>query len=94
MGTAALAAGITWRLAAGGPAAVVTPPDAVVRFQLTLPAGLSLVPEQPPAVSPDGTRLAVVAFDQDSNRRQIFLRSLSSVTAQPVGGTNDAQYPF
>jgi len=66
----------------------------IVRFQLTLPAGLTLVPEQPTAVSPDGRRLAVVAVDRASQRRQIYLRPLNSVSTQAVSGTLDAQYPF
>nr|QIQ10691.1 Serine/threonine-protein kinase PknD [uncultured bacterium] len=91
---ATVAAGGTWRLMTGSPAPSFASPAPVIRFQLTLPPNLALVPEQPPAVSPDGSRLALVAYDRDTNRRQIFLRAVSSVTAQAVGGTNDAQYPF
>ena len=65
-----------------------------MRFQLTLPAGLTLVPEQPPAVSPDGQRLALVALDRDSNRRQVYLRSLNTIATRALAGTSDAQYPF
>jgi Tol biopolymer transport system component len=76
------------------PAAEVAQPAEVVRFQLTLPPGLTLVPEQPPAVSPDGRRLALVAVDRASGRRQIYVRAFNSVAAQPLGDTFDAQYPF
>ncbi|MEO7133111.1 MAG: protein kinase, partial [Vicinamibacterales bacterium] len=98
---------LPWVVAALAAAAVVTAgwrlasvnrpepaPAPVVRFQLTLPAGLTLVAEQPAAVSSDGRRLAVVAIDHASQRRQIFLRPLNSVSAQAVSGTLDAQYPF
>lgn len=70
------------------------PPASVIRFQLTLPDGLTLVPEQPPAVSMDGSRLALVAVDRESGRRQIYLRPMNSLSAQAVSGTFDAQYPF
>lgn len=88
-------AGITRMLSAQRPAvteaAALQP---VVRFQLTLPPGLTPMPEQPPAVSPDGTRLAIVAVDDESGRRQVYLRPLNSISVQPVGGTLAAQYPF
>ncbi len=74
-----------------------TPPQprqAVTRFQLTVPPGLTLVPEQPPAVSPDGQRLALVAVDLESGRREIYLRPLNSTAVQVVRGTSGAQYPF
>src|SRR5438128_1843347 len=38
----------------------------VVRLQLTLPDDVTPVRGQPPAVSPDGTRIAMVAVDQTS----------------------------
>jgi Tol biopolymer transport system component len=89
---AAAAIPIAWLANPGGRTEVPQPP--IVQFQLTLPAGLTLVPEQPPAVSPDGRRLALVAVDRESQRRQIVLRPLNSVAAQAVSGTLDAQYPF
>ena len=45
-------------------------------------------------MSPDGQRLALVALDRDSNRRQVYLRSLNTIATRALAGTSDAQYPF
>jgi serine/threonine protein kinase/Tol biopolymer transport system component len=66
----------------------------VVRLQLTLPDDVTPVRGQPPAVSPDGTRIAMVAVDQTSGKRLIYLRPLNSLSAQTVRGTDRAIYPF
>jgi len=65
----------------------------VIRLQLTLPDGLTRVPSQAPAVSPDGSRLALVAVDA-AGTRQIYLRPLDSTVAQPLQGTARALNPF
>ena len=45
------------------------------------------------AISPDGLRLAMVAFTDDG-QSEIRVRSLDSVTAEPVTGTEGGQSPF
>ncbi len=47
----------------------------------------------PLALSPDGRRLIFGAKGADG-KTQLWLRSLESVTAQPVAGTEDAIHPF
>jgi serine/threonine-protein kinase len=46
----------------------------------------------PLAISPDGRRVAYVGAG--SGRTQLFLRSLDLFADGPIGGTDDAQYPF
>ena len=45
------------------------------------------------ALSPDGTKLAFVASNSEEGS-QLWMRSLSSPTAQPLAGTEDAGFPF
>ncbi|MGB2869187.1 MAG: protein kinase [Bacteroidota bacterium] len=47
----------------------------------------------PPALSPDGTRLAFLAIDS-SGKRFLFVRSLNSAAAQKLSGTTGALFPF
>ena len=65
-------------------------PDALVtRFEITTP------PTTLPfsfAVSPDGRQLAYVAKGEKGS--QLWLRSLDSVTARPLPGTESAANPF
>ncbi|HEV2288264.1 MAG TPA: hypothetical protein VGR81_04855, partial [Candidatus Acidoferrales bacterium] len=49
--------------------------------------------EGPPLISPDGTKLVFVAVGSDS-KRQLWVRPLNSATAQPLAGTDGAQFPF
>jgi Tol biopolymer transport system component len=44
------------------------------------------------ALSPDGRRLAFVATT--SGKSMLWLRPLNSLTAQPISGTEDAEFPF
>jgi serine/threonine protein kinase len=46
-----------------------------------------------PAVSPDGRRIAFAAHTRDG-KTQLWIRSLDSVGAQPLAGTDDASLPF
>jgi serine/threonine protein kinase/Tol biopolymer transport system component len=66
----------------------------VVRLQLMPPEGIVWVPSQAPAVSPDGTRLALVGVDRGTGKQQIYLRPLNSLTAQPIQGTDRGIFPF
>ncbi len=45
------------------------------------------------ALSPDGTKLAFVAFNAEQGT-QLWVRSLSSSSAEPLAGTEDASFPF
>ena len=66
----------------------------VVRLQLTLPDDVTPVRGQPPAVSPDGTRIAIVGIDQASGKRLVYIRPLNSLSAQSLRGSDRAVYPF
>jgi len=44
------------------------------------------------AISPDGRRLVFSASNE--GKSQLWLRPLDSLTAQPLGGTDGARYPF
>ena len=44
------------------------------------------------ALSPDGQQIVFVASDDKGSR--LWLRSLSTTTAQPLAGTEEARYPF
>ncbi|HYM76434.1 MAG TPA: protein kinase [Candidatus Dormibacteraeota bacterium] len=69
----------------------------VVRSSILPPAGaafVTMVPASGPAViSSDGTRLAFTARD-GKGKVLLYVRALSSVTAQALPGTDDAMYPF
>jgi serine/threonine protein kinase/Tol biopolymer transport system component len=47
----------------------------------------------PPALSPDGKRLAFVAQNVDGNQL-LWVRPLDAATAQPLAGTDGAAFPF
>ncbi len=67
------------------------PPEAhTVRFQVTPPPNVVL---QGIAISPDGRRLAFVGAGGTA-QRLLWVRQLSSLTAQALPGTEDAAYPF
>ena len=69
----------------------------VVRSSILPPAGtafVTMLPSSgPPVLSPDGTRLTFTARDEKS-RVLLYVRPLTSLTAQPLPGTEDASYPF
>ncbi len=48
---------------------------------------------QPAVISPNGRELAFIAVGADG-KRQLWVRPLGSPTAQPLAGTNDAEFPF
>ncbi len=65
------------------------PPAPVARFALTLPPGQQLtLPRQAVAISPDGTRIAYAADGR------LYLRSLSSLEATAIAGTEGAINPM
>ena len=70
-------------------------PGPVSRFVMTLPAGERLergFGGTPILLSPDGTHLVYVA--SHSGVRQLYLRSMDSLEAQPIPGTEDGDDPF
>jgi serine/threonine protein kinase len=95
-----LVAGIAALIALGMGAAFLLPSrkaEQVVRSSILPPAGTSFVTMMPasgpPVLSPDGTRLAFTARD-DKSKVLLYVRSLTSLTAQALPGTDDATYPF
>ncbi|HQR68292.1 MAG TPA: protein kinase, partial [Thermoanaerobaculia bacterium] len=66
--------------------ATVNPPEGTVFVVDTTQPG-------PPALSPDGRKLAFAARGADAKVR-LYVRSLDSIEAQPLPGTEGAQYPF
>ncbi len=48
----------------------------------------------PAALSPDGRRLAFLAWDPDEGKDRLWVRSLEDDLAQPLAKTEGASYPF
>ncbi len=73
-----------------------SPAKPIVRAVLTLPAGQRLagLDGQALAFSADGSELAYVAANQGSASTQIYLRSMDSMNATPVPGTEGGSNPF
>jgi serine/threonine-protein kinase len=84
---AAITGFITWNLKS-------TPPRPVTRTVITLPRGQKLagLDQAALALSPDGNQLAYVAMQ--SGIQQIYLRSMDTLEARPVPGTEGATNPF
>jgi eukaryotic-like serine/threonine-protein kinase len=62
-----------------------------IRFAIFAPENAT-ISSVPPVISPDGKRLAFVATT--AGRSQIWIRSIDATTAQPLLGTDNADYPF
>jgi Tol biopolymer transport system component len=69
----------------------VSPPG-TGRLAMTAPTASGAV-VSPLAVSPDGTRIAIVATGADG-KSQLWVRSLDTLAAQPLAGTEGAFQPF
>jgi serine/threonine protein kinase len=75
------------------------PEPALVRFTIPPPENTTFVltgpnaNNGPPALSPDGRRLAFNARSADG-KVQTWIRSLDTLTAQPVQGAEGAAHPF
>jgi len=71
------------------------PQRRVLRTNILPPEGTifeTLYRNSAPALSPDGTHIAFIA--QKDGKNVLWLRSLDRVESTPVGGTDDAYYPF
>ena len=97
----AAASTVGWLLAATGLgfaimyASRLTRARQLVQAQIARPAGLdfAMILNGAPALSPDGQRIAFVA-SKDSKGSILFVRRLSTRTAEPLAGTEDAIFPF
>ena len=73
-----------------------TRPKPMVRSTILPPPKASFYTTQnlsgPPALSPDGTKLAFVA--EAAGKTMLYVQALSSATAQALTGTEDARAPF
>ena len=72
-------------------------PAPVVCASILPPAGTTFLSASvqafPPALSPDGTRLAFVARDE-KGKTLLYIRQLNSLEARPLAGTDGARLPF
>lgn len=68
-------------------------PPATRRLSITLPPDTEMRVPYRPNISPDGNLLALVGYDQQGVSR-IWVRSLDSLTPQPLAGTEGAEWPF
>jgi hypothetical protein len=94
---------VAWALAAVAPAAAivatelylrgaptVSGPQAAMRFSVILPEKSAV---RSFALSPDGTRMVVVARDA-AGRNLLWVRRLDALEPQPLPGTENPSYPF
>jgi len=65
-----------------------------VRFTIAPPDKTAFVPFDMPAVSPDGKRIVFVAAPAGGGRAQLWMRSLDSLSVQPLPGTEGGYLPF
>jgi serine/threonine protein kinase len=66
------------------------PQKAVLRYTIAAPENTTDLHSF--AISPDGRTIAIAA--EVKGKRQLWLRTLDALQAQPIPGTEDATYPF
>ena len=57
-----------------------------IRYSVSAPEKVTFDDDNPAVISPDGSRLAFVGMTEDG-QRQLWLRPLDSLAAQPLAGT-------
>jgi Tol biopolymer transport system component len=70
------------------------PETTPVRFTIAPPDKTEFVPWDMPAVSPDGKRIVFTAMPVGGGRAQLWVRSLDSLSAQALPGTEGGHIPF
>jgi Tol biopolymer transport system component len=90
----AVAGGVAWM----GPSRGVSEAPREMRLSVLPPAGLELAGDAADfdpefAVSPDGSRIALIAVNQQGHR-SLWVRDLASVIPREVPGTTNARRPF
>jgi serine/threonine protein kinase len=78
---------------------VASRPKPVVRSTILSPENSPFVTITPdsgvPVISPDGTKLAFIARENNGHGQLVlYVRALNSTTAQPLSGTSGAVHPF
>jgi hypothetical protein len=63
------------------------PPERALRYTICTPDGVHSF-----AISPDARYIAIAAGGR--GKRQLWLRPLDALEANPIPGTEDATYPF
>jgi eukaryotic-like serine/threonine-protein kinase len=66
--------------------------SAPARFDVAVPEGINLSLSYRPEISPDGRRVAFVAWTDGHG--QIWIKRLDSATMQPIPGTDEGILPF
>jgi serine/threonine protein kinase len=91
---------LSWAVAAGGIAIALAlafvhfreAPSQRTVLRYTIPAPENTTSLRGFAISPNGRLVAIAA--QVSGKRQLWLRALDALQAQPMAGTDDAIFPF
>jgi serine/threonine protein kinase/Tol biopolymer transport system component len=91
-GTLAAGALLGWPLAPRQRTAEA--PAQVMQLELPAPDGTSLDSSQPVVLSPDGTRITMVAVEPATGKRVLYVRQLNAGRADRLAGTERAQWPF
>jgi Tol biopolymer transport system component len=74
------------------PDTLLAPPPPIA-FSVEPPAGLALVPNEPPQIAPNGQAIVFVAVS-DSGISRLVIREIDTVNPRPLPGTEGARYPF
>lgn len=92
----AAAGAVLTALVAGVTAIIARPaPDATVRLSILAPPGTSIFPDPTGvAISPDGTMVAFVVGDAQRSDSDIWVRSLDTMAARRLEGSDGGNLPF